>query len=68
MSILKRIFKQNTHNSFFKVLAGFGGSLNRLHENRNHDIYTEDIPRGTGLGLSIGVFIGAIFDFLQNRE
>ena len=40
MSTLKRIFKQNTHNSFFKALAGFGRSLNRLYENRNHDIYS----------------------------
>ena len=40
MSVLKRVFKQNTHNSFFKALAGFGRSLNRLYENRNHDIYS----------------------------
>jgi FkbM family methyltransferase len=40
MSTLKRIFKQNTHNAFFKALAGFGRSLNRLYENRNHDIYS----------------------------
>jgi FkbM family methyltransferase len=40
MSTIKRIFKQNTHNSFFKALAGFGRSLNRLYENRNHDIYS----------------------------
>jgi FkbM family methyltransferase len=37
---IKRIFKQNTHNSFFKALAGFGRSLNRLYENRNHDIHS----------------------------
>ena len=36
----KRIFKKNSHNAFFKVLAGFGRSLNRLYENRNHDIYS----------------------------
>ena len=40
MSTLKRFFKQNTHNSFFKALAGLGRSLNRLYENRNHDIYS----------------------------
>jgi len=40
MSTLKRIFKQNTHNALFKALAGFGRSLNRLYENRNHDIYS----------------------------
>ena len=40
MSTLKRVFKQNTHNSFFKALAGLGRSLNRLYENRNHDIYS----------------------------
>lgn len=37
---LKRIFKKNTHNLFFKALAGFGRALNRLYENRNHDIYS----------------------------
>lgn len=37
---VKRIFKRNTHNIFFKVLAGFGRALNRLYENRNHDIYS----------------------------
>lgn len=40
MPTLKRIFKRNTHNSFFKALAGFGRSLNRIYENRNHDIYS----------------------------
>ncbi|MCX6254690.1 MAG: FkbM family methyltransferase [Bacteroidia bacterium] len=40
MSILKRIFKKNSHNAFFKALAGFGRALNRLYENRNHDIYS----------------------------
>lgn len=40
MSTLKRIFKRNSHNSFFKCLAGFGRALNRLYENRNHDIYS----------------------------
>jgi hypothetical protein len=33
-----------------------------------YGIISEDIPRGTGLGLSIGVFIGAIFDFVKNRQ
>ncbi len=36
----KQIFKRNSHNPFFKVLAGFGRALNRLYENRNHDIYS----------------------------
>ena len=40
MSKVKRFFKKNSHNSFFKALAGFGRSLNRLYENRNHDIYS----------------------------
>lgn len=40
MNKIKRIFKRNTHNLFFKGLAGFGRSLNRLYENRNHDIYS----------------------------
>ena len=37
---LKQLFKKNTHNAFFKALAGFGRSLNRLYENRNHDIFS----------------------------
>jgi FkbM family methyltransferase len=40
MSRLKRIFKKNTHNTFFKILAGLGRSLNRLYENRNHDVHS----------------------------
>lgn len=40
MSTLKRIFKKNSHNALFKGLAGFGRALNRLYENRNHDIYS----------------------------
>lgn len=37
---MKRFFKRNTHNKFFKALASFGRALNRLYENRNHDIYS----------------------------
>lgn len=40
MATPKQIFKRNSHNPFFKVLAGFGRALNRLYENRNHDIYS----------------------------
>jgi FkbM family methyltransferase len=40
MSAIKRLFKKNSHNTFFKVLAGFGRGLNRLYENRNHDFYS----------------------------
>lgn len=40
MSTLKRIYKRNSHNLFFKGLAGFGRALNRLYENRNHDIHS----------------------------
>lgn len=40
MSIGKRIIKRNSHNGFFKSLAGFGRALNRFYENRNHDIYS----------------------------
>lgn len=36
----KRLLKRNCHNVFFKGLAGFGRSLNRFYENRNHDIYS----------------------------
>lgn len=38
--MLKRAFKKNSHNPVFKVLAGLGRSMNRLYENRNHDIYS----------------------------
>lgn len=37
---LKRSFKRGSHNSVMKALAGFGRSLNRLYENRNHDAYS----------------------------
>ena len=37
---LKRAFKRNSHATFFKSLAGFGRSLNRFYENRNHDVYS----------------------------
>lgn len=40
MSAIKRFFKRNSHNAFFGALAGFGRSLNRFYENRNHDIYS----------------------------
>jgi FkbM family methyltransferase len=40
MSSIKRFFKRNTHNKLFKALAGFGRALNRLYENRNHDLYS----------------------------
>lgn len=40
MKSLKRIFKRNTHNLLFKALAGFGRSVNRFYENRNHDIHS----------------------------
>lgn len=40
MSTLKRIFKRNSHNIILKPLAGFGRAVNRLYENRNHDIYS----------------------------
>jgi FkbM family methyltransferase len=40
MGFLKRGFKQNTRNVFFKNLAGVGRSMNRLYENRNHDLYS----------------------------
>lgn len=38
MKPIKRFFKRNSHNWLFKNLAGFGRSLNRFYENRNHDI------------------------------
>lgn len=38
MASLKQIFKQNTHNTLFGGIAGFGRAVNRLYENRNHDI------------------------------
>jgi len=40
MKIIKRLFKANTRNFFFKALAGFGRSIYRFYENRNHDIFS----------------------------
>jgi len=40
LKILKRWFKRNTHNRVQKALASFGRAMNRLYENRNHDIYS----------------------------
>ncbi|MBK3516633.1 FkbM family methyltransferase [Carboxylicivirga marina] len=40
MKKIKRAFKRNTHSYCFKQLAGLGRALNRLYENRNHDIYS----------------------------
>lgn len=40
MNSLKRFFKRNSHNIFFKILGEFGLSLYRFYENRNHDIYS----------------------------
>jgi len=34
--MLKNFFKVNSHNKLSKALAGFGRSLNRYYENRNH--------------------------------
>jgi FkbM family methyltransferase len=40
VKVFKRFFKRNTHNLLFKALAGFGRSMNRFYENRNHDIFS----------------------------
>ena len=40
MNFLKRFIKQNSHSILLKPLAGFGRSINRLYENRNHDAYS----------------------------
>ncbi len=34
---LKKFYKENSHNAVTKALAGFGRSMNRLYENRNHN-------------------------------
>ncbi len=36
--MIKKIFKRNSHNLLFKWIAGFGISMNRIYENRNHRI------------------------------
>jgi FkbM family methyltransferase len=38
--MLKRSFKQHSHNRFFKQLAGFGRAINRFYENRNFDMHS----------------------------
>jgi FkbM family methyltransferase len=40
MAFIKRLFKQNTHNILFGGIAAAYHSINRLYENRNHDIYS----------------------------
>lgn len=45
MKTLKRVFKRNTHNIVFSGLAGFGRSMNRFYENRNHDVYSNGEAR-----------------------
>jgi hypothetical protein len=42
-------------NNFNKFGAAYG-------------IISGNIATGAGFGLAIGVFIGAIFDFVKNRE
>jgi len=37
---LKILYKRNSHNALTKALAGFGRAMNRLYENRNHNIYS----------------------------
>ncbi len=60
---VKRFFKRNTHNSFFKTLAGFGRALNRLYENRNHDLYSNGeltvLKKISTLNLSVIIDGGA---------
>lgn len=38
MTFLKRFFKRNSHNLLFKGISTFGRVINRIYENRNHDI------------------------------
>ncbi len=38
MSSLKIIYKRNSHNFIFRLLAGLGRAVNRLYENRNHQV------------------------------
>jgi FkbM family methyltransferase len=63
MSEIKRAFKRNSHNSLFKALAGFGRALNRLYENRNHDIYSNGeltvLKKISGISPSIIIDGGA---------
>jgi FkbM family methyltransferase len=63
MKMIKSFFKRNSHNTLFKILAGFGKSLNRLYENRNHDIYSNGeltiLKKMTKLNLSVVIDGGA---------
>lgn len=74
MSKIKRLFKRNTHNTFFKNLASFGKSLNRLYENKNYDIHSNgevtilkkmtenDSPVVIDGGANVGGYSLAIYD------
>lgn len=60
---IKRIFKRNTHNMFFRALGDFGIVMNRFYENRNHDIYSNGeltvIRKLAGLSPSLVIDGGA---------
>src|SRR5688572_26012341 len=60
---LKQIFKRNSHNFLFKILAGVGRNMYRLYENRNHNHHSNgevDVIKKLGkMNLSILVDGGA---------
>lgn len=72
MKFLKRAFKRHTHNPLFKALAGLGRGLNKLYENRNHDIFSNGEVRllkklGTinpkivfDVGANVGEYAGLV--------
>ena len=80
MNTLKIFFKQNTHNKFFGGLAGFGRSMNRLYENRNHNIYSNGeanlLKKISKLnpkivfdvGANIGEYSLLAYDLLENAK
>ncbi len=78
MSKLKIFFKRNTHNFFFKTLAGFGRSMNRLYENRNIEPYSNGeltiIKKISSInpqiiidgGANVGKYSQIIYNYIKN--
>lgn len=78
MNPFKRFIKRNSHSILLKPLAGLGRSINRLYENRNHDLHSNGELRvirkiaRTQLkviidaGANIGEYAGVLYSNCSN--
>lgn len=64
--IIAELFQGSINGKPF-TSAGIIDALFAKHD-KNGNIIWEKTAGGAGFGLAIGVFIGAIFDFVKNRE